>query len=80
MDAAMKELMARIGHASPRAALIYQYATSERDRAIASFFDDVVASTSTAAARAGRRHRPISWAVVRLGGNRQSSKPRPQAF
>ena len=30
-----KELMARIGHASPRAALIYQHATEERDRAVA---------------------------------------------
>ncbi len=27
--------MARLGHASPRAALIYQHATSERDRLIA---------------------------------------------
>ncbi len=27
--------MARMGHASPRAALIYQHATSERDRLIA---------------------------------------------
>lgn len=40
-----KELMARIGHASPRAALIYQHATAERDRAIAKFLDDVVATT-----------------------------------
>ena len=38
-----KELMARIGHASPRAALIYQHATRERDRSIASFLDDIVA-------------------------------------
>lgn len=30
-----KQLMARIGHASPRAALIYQHATADRDRAIA---------------------------------------------
>ncbi|MDQ1414707.1 MAG: hypothetical protein QOF81_320, partial [Acidimicrobiaceae bacterium] len=30
-----KELMARIGHSSPRAALIYQHATEERDRAVA---------------------------------------------
>jgi len=30
-----KELMARIGHSSPRAALIYQHATAERDRAVA---------------------------------------------
>jgi len=27
--------MARMGHASPRAALIYQHASAERDRAIA---------------------------------------------
>ena len=39
-----KELMARIGHASPRAALIYQHATSERDEAIASFLDEQIAS------------------------------------
>ncbi|HUQ62388.1 MAG TPA: hypothetical protein VM121_01365, partial [Acidimicrobiales bacterium] len=37
-----KELMARIGHASPRAALIYQHATRERDRAIATYLDAVV--------------------------------------
>jgi len=34
--ACTKELMARMGHASPRAALIYQHASPERDRAIAS--------------------------------------------
>ncbi len=33
--ASTKELMSRMGHASPRAALIYQHATLERDRAIA---------------------------------------------
>jgi len=33
--ASTKELMARMGHASPRAALIYQHATVERDVAIA---------------------------------------------
>ena len=31
----LRELMARMGHSSPRAALIYQHATAERDRAIA---------------------------------------------
>jgi hypothetical protein len=31
--------MARIGHASPRAALIYQHATAERDRTVADFLD-----------------------------------------
>jgi hypothetical protein len=34
--ASTRELMARMGHASPRAALIYQHATSDRDQAIAS--------------------------------------------
>jgi integrase len=34
-----KELMARIGHASPRAALIYQHATEQRDREIAAYLD-----------------------------------------
>lgn len=43
-----KELMARIGHASPRAALIYQHATRERDHAVASFLDDVVAASTPA--------------------------------
>jgi len=43
-----KELMARIGHASPRAALIYQHATRERDRAVASYLDDVVAASTPA--------------------------------
>jgi len=33
--ASLKELMRRMGHASPRAAIIYQHATAERDRALA---------------------------------------------
>jgi integrase len=37
-----KELMARIGHASPRAALIYQHATEQRDREIAAYLDDAI--------------------------------------
>jgi integrase len=37
-----KELMARIGHSSPRAALIYQHATDERDRAIAFYLDQAL--------------------------------------
>jgi integrase len=32
--ATTRELMARMGHASPRAALIYQHATRDRDAAI----------------------------------------------
>ncbi len=33
--ASTKELMARMGHANPRATLLYQHATADRDRAIA---------------------------------------------
>jgi hypothetical protein len=33
--ATIKELMARLGHSSPRAAMIYQHATKDRDKAIA---------------------------------------------
>jgi integrase len=33
--ASLKELMARLGHSSVRAAMIYQHATRDRDRAIA---------------------------------------------
>lgn len=42
-----KELMARIGHASPRAALIYQHATEQRDREIAEYLDDAIAGRRT---------------------------------
>lgn len=34
-----KEMMARIGHSSHRAALIYQHATAERDRQVAAFLE-----------------------------------------
>ena len=33
--ATTKELMARLGHASPRAAMVYQHASEDRDRLIA---------------------------------------------
>lgn len=37
-----KELMARIGDASPRAALIYQHATDQPDREIAAYLDQAI--------------------------------------
>jgi hypothetical protein len=40
--ATLKELMARIGHASPRAAMIYQHATRDRDQAIAAALDALI--------------------------------------
>lgn len=42
----LKELMARIGHSSMAAALRYQHATTERDKQIASFLDDVIAEAA----------------------------------
>jgi integrase len=38
----LRELMARMGHASPQAALIYQHATAERDRAIADALGEMI--------------------------------------
>lgn len=46
--ASTKELMARMGHASPRAALIYQHATAERDRAIADALSGMIESAHSA--------------------------------
>jgi integrase len=40
--ATLKELMARIGHSSTRAAMIYQHATRERDQAIAAALDALI--------------------------------------
>jgi integrase len=43
--ASTKELMARLGHSSPRAALIYQHASRERDALIAKSLSDTIASS-----------------------------------
>jgi integrase len=43
--ASTRELMARMGHASSRAALIYQHATRDRDAAIAAALSDLVTAT-----------------------------------
>ena len=40
--AGTKELMYRLGHASPQAALRYQHATRQRDVAIASALDTII--------------------------------------
>lgn len=41
--ATTKELMARMGHSTPRAALIYQHASDERDHALAAKLDEAIA-------------------------------------
>lgn len=40
--ATTRELMQRLGHSSPRAAMIYQHATDDRDRAIADGLDKLI--------------------------------------
>jgi integrase len=49
--ASTKELMARMGHSSSRAALIYQHATLERDRALADGLSKLAESLGGAPAR-----------------------------
>jgi integrase len=55
--ASTKELMNRMGQASPRAALIYQHATRERDVAIASALSAQIAEGAAKAARRKRAQR-----------------------
>jgi integrase len=47
--ATLKEIMSRIGHASTRAALIYQHATSKRDHEIAAALDTLIREARKAA-------------------------------
>ena len=42
VGASIKELMHRLGHASARAALLYQHATEKRDEAIAHGIDEIL--------------------------------------
>lgn len=51
--ASTKELMARLGHSSPRAALIYQHATPDRDAAIARALSKLIDQRSQAPTRDG---------------------------
>jgi hypothetical protein len=43
-----KEVMSRMGHTSPRAALIYQHSTAERDQAVADYLGGVIAEAKRA--------------------------------
>lgn len=52
--ATLRELMARIGHSSARAALIYQHATRERDKAIAAALDELINAARARVAPAQR--------------------------
>jgi hypothetical protein len=54
--ASTRELMARMGHASSRAALIYQHATRDRDAAIAAALSEMITSKARP-----YRTRPGGW-------------------
>jgi integrase len=56
--ASTRELMHRMGHASMRAALIYQHATSERDREIAEGMDKRIAKSQGKKAALKKAARP----------------------
>ena len=47
--------MARMGHAAPRAALIYQHATAERDEAIAVALGELMTGATKAPRASVRR-------------------------
>jgi integrase len=54
--ASLKELMARLGHSSVRAAMIYQHATRDRDRAIAQALGGLVREVRQTSAEAAGEH------------------------
>ena len=53
--ASLKELMARLGHSSTRAALIYQHATRDRDQAIAKALGSLVREVRSTRPEATRK-------------------------
>jgi integrase len=55
--ATTRELMARMGHSSPRAALIYQHATQDRDQVVAEALSRLATQRSTAPIQAARPKR-----------------------
>ena len=69
--ASTRELMARLGHSTPRASLIYQHATEQRDRQIAAGIDAILE-----AAKEGSRE-PAA-AIVDLETSRTNRARRPK--
>ena len=66
--ASTRELMVRMGHSSMRAALIYQHATADRDRAIADALDDLL--TGRFGHVAGTKGTPVEDKPKEAGGGR----------
>ena len=70
--ASLRELMERRGHSSPRAALIYQHATRDRDEAIAAAMGEVFTTAKRKRATKGR-----SGAQRARSGGRRPDGHRP---
>jgi integrase len=76
--ASTRELMARMGHASARAALIYQHATRDRDAKIAAALSELITADVTL-----HRPRPTGWRQEKRGdlttpaSNEGASSPAP---
>ncbi|PRY36261.1 tyrosine-type recombinase/integrase [Umezawaea tangerina] len=57
--ATLKEIMSRIGHSSTRAAMVYQHATSERDREIAAALNALISGAMREAESEGEQDPPV---------------------
>ncbi len=64
--ASTRELMARLGHSTPRASLIYQHATEQRDRQIAAGIDAILEA-------AGQADRDAGASVYDIESSRRSA-------
>ena len=77
--ASTRELMARMGHASARAALIYQHATRDRDAAIATALSELIATRpGPADPQAGRWRSGLGNHSI-LGATLPDRGPNPSA-
>jgi integrase len=70
----LKELMARMGHDSERAALIYLHSTAERQRALA----DAVGATARAELARSKKRNTAKRSGTRMARNRRSNAETPK--
>lgn len=68
--ATTKEIMARLGHASPRASMVYQHATEDRDRLIAERLTAMAAEAGLVSTRQGGHERARTGTAARSGTDR----------
>ena len=86
--ASLRELMARMGHPSTRAAVIYQHASAQRDRAIAQSLNNIIeveqnraeAPAATAAARETPPLMAREWHAEVSGARKEGTGEAAQVF